>query len=360
VLSMMLLIEYLTIKSKGRLNKFLQKNPFLQIIFAALVGITPGCLGIYAVVSLYTHRVISFAALITAMIATVGDEAFVMFSVIPATAIKLTVIIFAVSILFGIIIRLFIKDKNFMNLPKVHVQFHENEPHCNCYEPVKFIDKVRYMIWQRIVLLAGGIIIVVLLLLGYIGHEHLTAFAEKKTTELVETNNQTHIEADNHHSHSEHENEWGIEKISFLLVTLIGIAIIVTVPNHFLSEHLWEHVIKKHLLKLFLWTLGAFTFLYVFNQLVDLETWIQHNLPFVLLIAVLIGLIPESGPHLIFIFLFANGMIPFSVLFANSIVQDGHGAIPLLAESRKNFLIAKGVTFLIGIIVGYGLYVFGF
>ncbi|MCK4348834.1 MAG: hypothetical protein KAW47_09485, partial [Thermoplasmatales archaeon] len=51
----------------------------------------------------------------------------------------------------------------------------------------------------------------------------------------------------------------------------------------------------------------------------------------VLLIASLIAIIPEFGPHLVFVTMFAKGLIPFSVLLASSIVQDGHGMLPLLS-----------------------------
>ena len=61
----------------------------------------------------------------------------------------------------------------------------------------------------------------------------------------------------------------------------------------------------------------------------------------------------ESGPHIVFISLFATGVIPFAVLLTNSIVQDGHGSIPLLAESGKSFIVAKLVNVIIGLIVGY-------
>ena len=72
-----------------------------------------------------------------------------------------------------------------------------------------------------------------------------------------------------------------------------------------------------------------------------------------LVIAVLIGIIPESGPHLLFLTLFINGTIPFSILIASSIVQDGHGALPLLAESRKSFIYMKGINVVVGFIVGF-------
>jgi len=54
----------------------------------------------------------------------------------------------------------------------------------------------------------------------------------------------------------------------------------------------------------------------------------------VLLTACLNVIIPESGPHLIFVTLFAEGIIPASILLEISIVLDGHGILPILAHSR--------------------------
>jgi hypothetical protein len=75
---------------------------------------------------------------------------------------------------------------------------------------------------------------------------------------------------------------------------------------------------------------------------------------------VLVGIIPESGPHILFITLYATGNIPLSILLANSITQDGHGSLPLLAETRKDFLRMKGVNLLLGLLVGLAGLFFGF
>ena len=76
VIIMMLLIEYLSVQTRGSWNKTFEKNPLLQILIAAVMGVLPGCLGVYLIVSLYVHRIFHFAALVAAMIATSGDEAF--------------------------------------------------------------------------------------------------------------------------------------------------------------------------------------------------------------------------------------------------------------------------------------------
>ena len=325
VLVMMLLIEYLTVQTKGNWSKKLQKSTWLQVIFAAIMGIIPGCLGAFVVVSMYAHKILNFAALITVMIATSGDEAFVMFAMIPGTALKLTIIIFVIAIIVGFIFNLLMKNKTLMKLPENHLKFHKYDPDCVCFEADKILTQFKNISFQRSLLVGGGLIILIFLISGQIG-----------------------------------PHEWNWKRITFLIVTAIGLFIVSTVPDHFLKEHLWEHVIKKHFLKIFLWTLGAFITIHILNEYLNIEEWIKSNYIIILMIAVLIGIIPESGPHIVFITLFLNGTIPFSILLANSIVQDGHGAIPLLAESQKSFIVMKLINILVGLIVGFSGYFFGF
>jgi hypothetical protein len=78
--------------------------------------------------------------------------------------------------------------------------------------------------------------------------------------------------------------------------------------------------------------------MHLLTNVLHLEAAIRSGRWIVLLIACLVGLIPESGPHLIFVTLFAQGVVPFSVLLASSVVQDGHGMLPMLAHSRREFL----------------------
>lgn len=47
-----------------------------------------------------------------------------------------------------------------------------------------------------------------------------------------------------------------------------------------------------------------------------------------------------------------------SVLLDSSIVQDGHGMLPLLAHSRRSFLGIKLVNFVAGLLVGSGALLF--
>jgi len=47
------------------------------------------------------------------------------------------------------------------------------------------------------------------------------------------------------------------------------------------------------------------------------------------------------------------------VLLANSIVQDGHGMLPLLADSRRDFLRVKLINFAVGLLIGLAGIVLG-
>jgi hypothetical protein len=93
---------------------------------------------------------------------------------------------------------------------------------------------------------------------------------------------------------------------------------------------------------------------------IDVESWISNNMFVILLLATLIGIIPESGPHLIFVTLFASGTIPFSILLSSSISQDGHGMLPMLAESKKGFWAVKMVNMIFAFIAGEIGLSFGF
>jgi hypothetical protein len=88
---------------------------------------------------------------------------------------------------------------------------------------------------------------------------------------------------------------------------------------------------------------------------VSVEQFIGENRWSVLGAASIIGIVPQSGPHLIFTTLYAKGAMPLSVLVANTVVQDGHGLLPLLAASRLDFVRVKGVCLAAGVAIGVAM-----
>jgi hypothetical protein len=331
VLAMMLVIEYLNILSKGLWSKNLENSPVKQVVFGALLGLIPGCLGAYTAVSLYIHNIFSTGALVATMIATSGDEAFMMFSVIPDTAIIIHIIIFIVAIVAGLTVNAVSKKKLF-KYKENHFHIHKEESDCVCFDAKTIIHQIKHISFVRLAIFIGLAATLTGVILNLFHEEH----HHHESAQLIL---------------NQHEHPIWIS-ITFIVVLSISTLIVLTVNDHFLKEHVWKHIIKKHFARIFLWTFFTLLALSIVINYVDLESLIGDNLYLVLLIAVLVGIIPESGPHFVFVILFASGSLPLSILLASSIVQDGHGSLPLLAESRKSFVIVKAINIAVGLIVG--------
>lgn len=344
VLIMMLMIEYFNIQSHGKWFSKLHNSKFNQVFLGSLLGLIPGCIGGFAAVSLFTHKMISFGALVAMMISSSGDESFVMLATMPGRALFLFAILFVISIIVGLVCDKFIFKKEQFNFCSEQYEIHEHQDD-SIPSPFK-IDSYKATLKkpskERIILMIGIAIFIMAIIAGFLG-EHEEIVQEKHVSTF--TLNLL-------------DERW--MNVTFAIISVITILFTATAKEHFVKEHLWKHVIKKHLLSIFLWTFGGLLVCQIGIQYLDVEHWIGGgNMIYVILLAVAIGIIPESGPHLVFVTLFLNGLVPFSVLLANSIVQDGHTALPLIASSKKSFLKAKAVNIVVGLAIGIGCWLMG-
>lgn len=341
VLSMMLLIEYINVKTKGTFSKGLKKSRFKQILLASIFGVIPGCLGTYTVVSLYTHKLLGVGALVAALIATSGDEAFYLFSMSPETGFIVSAALFVIAIVFGFLSDILFEKKDFLKKHENHLTIHDDEIDVERIINLRQIkEQLRNISFHRALLLISIVVFIVFILFNGTGHTH----------EFV----------GGHLDHDEHGHgsfDW--IAMTFIVISSLSLFIILTVSDHFLEDHLWKHIIKKHFLKVFVWTVLALIVIKFLDNFVDFHVFVNEHKYYVMFFALLIGLIPESGPHMIFVTMFLSGNLPLSILLANSIVQDGHGALPLFAESKKSFFFVKFINFLVGGFIGYILLFFG-
>lgn len=361
VLIMMLMIEYCNIGSHGSLFARLKSSGINQVLIGTLLGLVPGCIGGFAAVSLFTHKLLSFGALTAMMIASSGDEAFVMLATMPLKALLLFAILGALAIVTGLVCdRYLFKEQNFAFCPDGYEIHKEHDSSiASPFRLSSYKDALRRPSRERLLLLAGIALFVVALLSGFAGHDHAGhdhsghdhAVHQESLQEIIE---ERHLSTFTLHLLDE---EW--MNCLFAIMSIVTLLFTATAKEHFIKEHLWHHVIKRHLLSIFLWTLGGLAVCKIGVQYLNIEEWVSSNMIFVILLAVAIGIIPESGPHLVFVTLYLNGIVPFSVLLANSISQDGHTALPLLASSRKTFLKAKAVNIVIGAVLGILLYLSG-
>ncbi|MFQ6083803.1 MAG: putative manganese transporter [Candidatus Aminicenantia bacterium] len=254
VFLMMVVVDVIEVLTKGKLKNLIKRGQNRQYLLSSSLGATPGCFGSFINVSLYVHGLITFGALTGGMIATSGDEAFIMLTLFPKQALLLFLILFFLGVILGWTTDKFVKTMKIQTCEECALQEY---------------------------------------------HPHQLAF------------------------------------------------------KHYLREHIWLHIIKKHIWKVFLWTFFTLSLIEIGLKYLNLDSIVKENQLLVLLISGMIGILPQSGPHLLFVVLFSNGLIPFSILLTSSIVQDGHGMLPLLSFTLKDSIKVKFFNFFFGILIGF-------
>ena len=397
VIIMMMMIESFNLESHSRFFNRVKGSSFRQVLLAALLGSIPGCIGGFATVSLYSRRLLSFGALTAMMIASAGDEAFVMLAMMPDKALWIFALLFVIAVFSGIAIDWIMKSRNIevCHPERSEVCHHDQSAHCHpdqsahchpdqsahCHpersegsgsEPCKEVTdsslplrmtapqikmtpqqigptaggkedamaekdgqdtERRSLTWQRLVLTGAIALFAIALAAGWMEHDH-----------AVPETGQIHLNL---------LSEWWMNLI-FAILCIVMVVIMCFRSDSFIKETLWHHVLQKHLPNIFAWTFGVLLAIGLLSEYIDLNTWVSDNPALMILLAVAIGIIPESGPHLIFVTLYASGLVPLPVLLASSISQDGHSSLPLLAEDKKSFAYAKLLNCLIALIVGFG------
>ena len=251
VFSMMLVIEYINVQTHGVWQRKLTNNSSKQYFLAAVLGIIPGCLGAFTSVALYSHRLISFGAIVTTMIATSGDEAFVMFAMFPKEALILTVVLLIVAILAGYLVdKIPYSKKLLFKMADNELPLHE-KPNCQCFQKESLKDNFIKPSVYRVIL---AIVFAAMLIAVSLG-----MLAGKSEIWI---------------------------RVSIILAISFSLFIVVTVPEHFIKDHVWKHIVKVHLLKIFLWTFGTLLLLHFLMNYIDVESWLGNNLLIVMLIQI--------------------------------------------------------------------------
>ncbi len=339
VLSMLLLLEYLNVRTSGKSNSFVQRHPNLQIFISSLMGLMPGCVGSYAVVSMYTHNVVGFGALMANLIATTGEDGWLMLGLMPGKALVIFGVLFVISVAVGYGVNFVSKHKSNLG-HESHFVLHPSHDTVSLHSlHGSLSENLRNLSGHRLVLILSLVLFIVLVFCGFLADHHEYGAADG------------------------HDDEGGFNLVSFTFEVLafLSLLVVLTVKDHFLEDHLFHHVIGKHFLKIFVGTFVALSLLFVLTNVWNIQDWVEqfgHGQIYIfcLISAVVVGLIPISGPHWIFVSLYLTGTMPLGALVANSIVQDGHGAMPLLAESKRDFIIMKGVKMAVALVAGLAVW----
>lgn len=326
VFVMMLCVDYLSALAGRLLQRGVTRLGWGQYLLCAFLGATPGCLGGFWVVSMYIQGGVSLGAVVATMIATSGDEAFVLMALVPTTALQLTAWLFLLGAIAG-----YLTDRlsgSATPAPAVPSAAEASPvdaccgavPSCTS-SPRQVLEQWRSCSWPRSLLSGVLLLLVTALLVGKIGPP---------------------------------PTQWSKALVWVTLLAVMGLAsfAVATVPDDFLEERFWRGIALRHAPRLFLWTAGILGFLQILGPRLQLGESLARGQWAVLAVASLVGILPESGPHLVFVKLYADKLVPFSILLASSMVQDGHAMLPLLAHSRWTFLRVKAWNLLAGLLVG--------
>ncbi|MCD6363972.1 MAG: arsenic efflux protein [Synergistetes bacterium] len=320
VINMMIITDYANLLSAGRFSSFLQGRRFASYIIASFLGALPGCLGPFMVVSLYMHGFVSFGALVGTMIATSGDESYLMLALFPRRAILIFLLLFLCGIVFGWLSDILIGRLNIAVCDACDFR-------CCLDSPPSLIVKPLFKPFRKFSLRRhGAFLLIAILLLLLLLHPDIELWM----------------------------------KFTFLGVGTFSLFVLATASDHYVDEHVIRHALLTHGWKVFLWTFGFLLLLNFLTSRWDVVAFFKERSHFIFASSALAGIIPESGPHMFFSFAYAKGLIPFSILFVNSFVQDGHGLLPLLSHSLKDAAIVKLLNLIFGVVVGGLFYILGF
>jgi len=311
-----LLVFVLLEKKNFNLQSYIQKNQKLEIPISAFLGAIPGCGGAIMVMSLFTRGVVSFGAVLAALISTMGDAAFLLLATKPQAALIILPVTFCTGIVSGYLVKPF--TKNFLQ-KKINRDFLITEL------PTNKTSNKFYLIWFFFLIpgLALGI---------------MNAF-NIETSYLV-----SDIDI--------------IQFISFLLalycVFLWVLNPLTDIQMASIHENSFRKVVDTTCF-VTVWVIISF----VIYELINISTQgaifesLKYFGPFTPLMAIIIGFIPGCGPQIMITSMYVSGQLPMSAQIGNSISNDGDALFPAIAISAKAAIIATLYSAVPAIFIAY-------
>ncbi len=286
----------------------MRKGDIWQVPMASLLGALPGCGGAVVVITAFARGNIRLGAMVAALIATMGDAAFLLLAKEPTTYLKLM----SISI-FAAVISGWTVDK-----------FHRGELYSSEIKNFEKIGIGKLRVRDKLFMFfaAPGLFLGILQLAQ------------------IDVNN------------------FGI------LVTVFGLT------GAFLSISIWvlspisavssskDHPFTRSSEEtsfVTVWVIAgflAYEYSYAFFGL-DLEVLAEAAWVFLPILAVLVGFIPGCGPQVLVTTLYLNGIIPFAALIGNAISNDGDALFPAIALTPRMAVVATLYSAIPALIISY-------
>jgi len=380
--AVLLLFGYVDYLLSGRLIKLIERSKKFQPIIGALLGLTPGCGGAIFLMPLFPRRIVSFGTVVAALIATMGDSAFVFLTVMPKQFVQVSALTFVMAIIVGYVVDLFPLGERLVSKfeadqerRRLEREAHEHMDH-SVFETETGIGVEQ---WQHIGH-AEGDEIDIILHHGVKGHQPTDSLGYKLTHNayivywifiaiglLLGILDIAQVDI----------NQLAIPNLGLvfgILGTAFSVIMMVFSKKFFVADTHEESEMKLASHKETLihnaqetafvgtWVFAAYLAYELFVLLLGsgshavgeavMAQFLTQTGLLAVLIGVLIGVIPGCGPQIIFVTLFTKGLVPFAAVLANAISQDGDALFPLIAIDRRSAFWATLITTIPALVVG--------
>ena len=130
---LMVCIELLVLRFKKNLIDLSVRNRYYAYVISSLFGFIPGCVGMFAMDSLYMAGLLSFGGLVSTMLASIGDEIAILFSLVIKGDISvqsssvLLLVLFILGIIGGISADWISKKIKLKFSDKCLIEIHEHD-----------------------------------------------------------------------------------------------------------------------------------------------------------------------------------------------------------------------------------------
>ena len=375
VAAMVLLFSWLQYATAGRFVDWIRANRRLQPVIGAIMGITPGCGGAIVMMPLYARGYVTYGTVISTLIATLGDAAFVLIggAIANPSLIGPVVMVHVISLVVGIIWGLGV-DAIGITPSSPLGRFGSNAPVSSLpdndptedfdvrddlprEEPEGFAYKVvhqGYLVWWGVT----GIGLIFAILLLFWGA----------------TGGGPELDLEDGGMNLDPFTLGGFVSWIGLLGTILSIAIFAAQRSIFRDdseasigdklESLRETTIHAAQETSFVtfWVVIAYL-VFEFSMLLggfDETRLAAYGAGIgAILVAAAVGLIPGCGPQIIVMTSYIEGILGFPGLVSNAISQDGDALFPLLVRHRAASLWATLHTALPAVLTGLILFAMG-
>ncbi|MBD18904.1 MAG: hypothetical protein CMB13_04640 [Euryarchaeota archaeon] len=375
VAAMVLLFSWLQYATAGRFVDWIRANRRLQPVIGAIMGITPGCGGAIVMMPLYARGYVTYGTVISTLIATLGDAAFVLIggAIANPSLIGPVVMVHVISLVVGIIWGLGVDAIGITpssplgrfgskapvsslpdNDPTEDFDVRDDLPR---EEPEGFAYKVvhqGYLVWWGVT--GIGLIFAILLLVW------------------GATGGGPELDLEDGGMNLDPFTLGGFVSWIGLLGTILSIAIFAAQRSIFRDdseasigdklESLRETTIHAAQETSFVtfWVVIAYL-VFEFSMLLggfDETRLAAYGAGIgAILVAAAVGLIPGCGPQIIVMTSYIEGILGFPGLVSNAISQDGDALFPLLVRHRAASLWATLHTALPAVLTGLILFAMG-